>query len=104
MARNVGKVQVNLSIDPILKDEFFELCKLEGISVTDAVSSWMQASINAKKIIAQPRTIKVGSDGSLPQEIQDVIDAKFKDEMASLKSEVATIKKAINTQTELLKT
>ncbi|WP_156114291.1 hypothetical protein [Myxosarcina sp. GI1] len=95
---------MNLSIDPELKDGFKALCKRKGINVTDAVQNWMRASITAKDIIAQPKTITLDSDGSLPPSLQEAVseiqqrtEAKFEEAIAKLTSKLSEVEEELST-------
>ena len=74
MPRTKGKVQQNLAIDPVLKEDFHRLCRDKGVNVTAAVSCWMQACVDRNELIAQPKAITTNPDGSLPPEFQQAMD------------------------------
>lgn len=104
MPKNIGGVQLNLLIDPQLKEDFKALCGQKGVTVTDAVQNWMRASLAAKDVIAQPTTITIDSEGSLPPKLQDAVremqqqtEAKFEQAIAELTSKLSEVEEELST-------
>lgn len=104
MPKNIGTTQLNLSVDPQLKEDFKALCEQKRITVTDAVQNWMRASLAAKDVIAQPTTITIDSDGSLPPKLQDAVremqqqtEDKFEEAIARLTSKLSEVEEELST-------
>lgn len=104
MPKNIGTTQLNLSVDPQLKVDFKALCERKRITVTDAVQNWMKASLDAKDVIAQPTTITLNNDGSLPPELQEAVremqqqtEAKFEQAIAKLTSKLSEVEEELST-------
>lgn len=104
-----GRVQLNLSVEPEIKEAFKDLCERENISLAAAIQDFMKRCIDSGNLptsdspstqLAIPftdreiKTLKTLAVSSVKEELEEIGDAisSLESENASLREELETLR------------